>query len=268
MGPIFKTPVAQIVPFDTTGTDFDPAADQVQEAVEQARKFYAPDVLVITTNGGVNNLQKHSPQTIVLEGSTAGTSLRFPPANSFEKTGHIYEIWNFSAVTIQIADSTGTLLANLRPNGHTSAFLRNNATAAGSWGLTYTVDNGNVFGTQIFIVSDETETSNNSGTVWLNKLTLTTPADLPLGDYLLNFQFIWRSSSANREADFRFQLNSSNIINWQPSTGRVQDRQLLSGFRRADGLSGANTWTFDFKFANSSTTIFVQQARMFVWRVA
>lgn len=203
----------------------------------------------------------------VFTGTTAGQIVKLPQATTLV-VGRIYEVWNFSNQTISIRDYGNNVLATLNANARTEIFLRDNSTSNGVWALSYTLDNGNVFGTQIYQVEDEAETSNTSGTTWATKLTLVTPSDLPLGDYLLNFQFIWRSSSANREADFRFRHNGTDIVAWQPSTARIQDRQLLSGFKRVEDISGVNTFDFQFKYANSSTTIYVLQARMFLWRVA
>jgi len=212
-------------------------------------------------------LVKESNTFQVFTGTIAGQEITLPDATTLA-FGHYFDISNLSNKQLIVKDSSGATLTTLNANARTSCILYNTSSAAGLWTLSYTLDSGNVFGTQIYDVVDESETSNNSQAVWATKLTLTTPADLPLGDYLLNFQFIWRAANANREADFRFQLNGSNIVAWTPSTARVQDRQLLSGFRRSQALSGVNTWTFQFKVGPSSTTIFVQQARMFIWRVA
>lgn len=227
----------------------------------------SPELTTTVTSNSTLQLTRFDTHTQIFTGSTAGQILELPNATTFTKTGHIYDVWNFSSVNVTIKDFGNNTLAVIKPNGHTVIVLRDISTSSGLWGLTYTVDSGNVFGTEIYSVIDESETSNNSGTTWVNKLTLNTPSTLPLGDYMVQFQFIWRSSSANREADFRFRLNGSNIVAWQPSTGRTQDRQLLSGFKRIDDISGVNSITFDFKYANSSTTIYVQQARMFIWRI-
>lgn len=221
---------------------------------------------VQATANAIKTLTRTSNTQQIFTGTVAGQRVNLPNATTLINS-HIFEFWNFSSQTMDIRDAGGNLLTTLRANSRTTAILINNSTSNGLWGLTYTLDNGNVFGTQIYSVIDESETS-NSGTSWVNKLTLTTPSNLPLGDYMVQFQFIWRSSSANREADFRFQLDGTNIVAWQPSTGRVQDRQLLSGFKRIDAISGTHSITFDFKYANSSATIYVRQARMFIWRIA
>lgn len=260
------TPVAVSVPFDNTASSFQ--STEAQSAILEVRKRVALDQSETTTSAsGTTTLTLTSNTLQVFTGSAVGHSLVLPNATTLTK-GYHYEIWNLASDALLIKDAGGNLLATLRANGQTFILLRDNSSSNGSWALTYTLDNGNVFGTQIYDTVDESETSTNSTVTWRNKLTLVTPSTLPLGEYLLNFQFIWRSANANREADFRFQLNASNLVAWQPSTGRTQDRQLLSGFKRTSAISGINTFTFDFKVAGSGTTIYVQQARMFIWRIS
>lgn len=126
-----------------------------------------------------------------------------------------------------------------------------------------------VIGVTAFYLEDETETSNTSNTVYSTKLTLTTPSTMPFGNYILQYQFIWRSSSASREADFQVRLGTTQLVQWEPSTGRTQDRQLLSGFELVEGISGAVTFDLRFKrqAATSTTTIFISDAKMFLTRV-
>lgn len=228
---------------------------------------WSPQLSNVSTDGETKVIGRSNPHTIVVTGDTAGTVIKLDDATTFTKAGIFFDIWNLSTQPLNITNYADTILATLKPNGRTQILLRDKSTEAGLWGVTYTLDSGNVFGTNILLVTDATETSNNSGTTWANKLTLTTPGDLPLGDYLLNFQFIWRAS-ANREADFRFQRDAVNVLTWQPSVSRGQDRPLLSGFIRLDELEPGTDLTFDFKYANSSTTIFVREARMFIWRIA
>lgn len=226
------------------------------------------DITNTTTSTGTLTLPSDSTTVRVFTGTATGQIVRLPDATTL-LVGRQFDIWNLSSETITIQDNSGNLLTDLRSNGRTICMLRNNSSAAGTWGLTYTLDNGNVFGTNVIYVADETETSNTSNTTWATKITLNTPSDTPLGIYLLSFQFIWRSSNADREADFRYRLNTSTtLVTWSPSTGRTADRQLLSGFVRITSFSGSNTIDFQFKRNSSaSATIFVQQARMFLWRI-
>jgi hypothetical protein len=124
-----------------------------------------------------------------------------------------------------------------------------------------------VFGTQAYYNEALAETSTTSTTTFLNKVTLTTPA-LPLGDYLIFWQFIWRALNANRNLDVRIQRNAGLVIGWTPFTANVADRQLLSGFRRIQAISGVQTFTLDFKVSGTGTTVFMQQANLLAWRIA
>jgi hypothetical protein len=134
--------------------------------------------------------------------------------------------------------------------------------------FTFTLDNGNAFGTELQFVSADAETSNNSQTTWANKLTLTTPSGLVTGDYLCNFQFQWRSGNANRNINVRVQKDGVDLENWQPFTANLADRQLISGFIPVYAMGGANTFTMDFRVGDASgTTVYMSRARMFVWRI-
>jgi hypothetical protein len=168
---------------------------------------------------------------------------------------------------VAVQNSASTLLTTLNANARTTCILSDNSTAAGVWVLTYTLDNGNVFGTQAYYAEALAETSTTSTTTFLNKVTLTTPT-LPTGDYIIFWQFIWRAANASRNLDVRIQRAAANVINWQPFTANVADRQLLSGFRRIIGISGVQTFTLDFKVSGTGTTVFMQQASLLAWRIA
>jgi hypothetical protein len=210
-------------------------------------------------------LTKESNTQQVFTGTVAGQILRLPVATTL-RVGHIFEVWNFSSATINIVDDGLVSQTVLKANSRTTAILRDNTTANGVWGLTYTLDNGNVFGTQIYYQEAIAETSTTSTTTFLNKVSLTTPS-LPLGDYLVQFQFIWRALNANRTLDVRVQRAAANIAAWTPFTGNVADRQLLSGFIRLTTISGVQTFTLDFKVSGTATTVYMSQAKLFVWRV-
>jgi hypothetical protein len=262
-----STQVASSVPFDNTSNSYNSTNLQTLP-IELRNQQLLEQQVTTTSNNGNLNLTLNSNTLQVLVGTGTNYSLNLPNATTVNE-GFFYDVWNYSSQAVNIKDAGGNILALLRANGRTQILLRGNSSSNGLWGVTYTLDNGNVFGGEVNYVEANAETSTSSTTVWLNKLTLTTPSDLPLGDYLASFQFIWRSSTANREADFRFRLNSVDQVTWSPSTGRTQDRQLLSGFFRVQAISGTNTFTFDFKKEPAtSSTIFVSQARMFVWRIA
>lgn len=124
-----------------------------------------------------------------------------------------------------------------------------------------------VIGVTAFYNKALPETSNNSTTVYSTKLTLTTPSTMPLGNYILQYQFQWRSSTADREIEIDIQQNAATILNWEPTTSRIQDRQLLSGFYLVQNISGVNDFTFRFRVANSAATMFVKECRFLLTRI-
>lgn len=220
---------------------------------------------VQATANSIKALTVTSNTVQIFTGTTAGQILRTPDATTL-LNGHVFEVWNLSTQNVTIQNFSGTSPVVLKPNGVTKVILTDNSTANGTWFLSYALDNGNVFGTQLYFTSAEAETSTNSQTVWSNKLSLVTPS-LPSGNYLCQFQFIWRSGNANRILDVRVRRGGVDIQAWKPFTANVADRQLLSGFREQNGISGVQTFTLDFKVGGSSTTVYMQQARMFVWRI-
>jgi len=215
-------------------------------------------------SSGTISLTSASKYVQFFTGTVAGQNVNLPNATTLQ-VGHVYDIWNFSTQSISIRNNSGTELAPLKTNARTLIILTNNSSANGVWSLTYTLDNGNVFGTQLYYQEEEAETSNNSLT-YVNKVTLVTPS-LPLGDYLTQFQFTWRSSTANRVNDYRIQRNSVNIDAGGAFIPNVAERMLVSGFRRISNISGVQTYTLDFRRGATATTVFMYGARLFVWRV-
>lgn len=230
-------------------------------------KGLSPELTTTATSNSTLQLTRFDTHTQVFTGSTSGQIVKLPDATTFTKTGHLYEVWNFSSVDVSLRDFGNNILATIKPNGHTLIVLRDISTSSGLWGLTYTVDNGNVFGAQIYYQEQNAETSNNSTTTWANKITLTTPS-LPLGDYLVQYQFNWRSAKANRQLEFRIQIGGADVDTGEPFTGSASDRQLISGFRRVQSISGIQTFTLDFRVGGSRTTVYLYNARMFVWRIS
>ena len=202
----------------------------------------------------------------IFTGTTAGQIVQLPNATTLQ-VGHVFEVWNFSSQQLVIKDNGSNTLTTLNANSRTTCLLRDASTSNGVWGLTYTLDNGNVFGTQAYYAEALAETSTTSTTTFLNKVTLTTPT-LPLGDYIIYWQFIWRAANASRSLDVRIQRAAANVINWQPFTANIADRQLISGFRRITAISGVQTFTLDFKVSGTGTTVFMQQANLLAWRIA
>jgi hypothetical protein len=204
----------------------------------------------------------------VFTGTTSGQIMRMPDATTLV-SNRIFEAWNFSTKQLVIQDFAGTVLTTLKANAQTTIFLRDGSTTAGVWALTYTLDSGNSFGSQATYNEDNTETSNTSTSTWLNKVTLTLPSTTPLGDYLLYYQFQWRTS-ANRNLDVRIQRNGSVVLdNWQPYINNVSERPLLTGFARSLNISGVTTFTLDFRVGPlGASAVYMSQARLLAWRIA
>lgn len=229
--------------------------------IDQLAAYPASQVVAASTL----QLDSGSQNTWFFTGTTAGQIVRMPDATTVID-GQSYDFWNFSSQTIEIQDSTGTLLATLRANGRTIVIARDVTTAAGVWALTYTLDSGNVFGNVLYYQAADAETSNNS-TTYANKVTLVTPT-LPIGDYLVQYQFNWRAANADRILEFRVQRGGTDIDTGAPFTGSTSDRQLISGFQRQQSISGIQTFTLDFRRGASATTVYMFNARLFVWRIA
>jgi hypothetical protein len=256
-GTFFSNGVGKALPFS--------AERNAQQAIQEAL-LPTPEVTTTALNA-TKTLTASNRLVHLFLGTATGQSLVFPAATTLAQ-GWFFDVWNLSSAAIAIKDAGGNVLVNLRANGRTIAYLRDATTSNGIWALTYTLDNGNAFGTELLIATADAETSNNSQTTWANKITLTTPASLALGDYLINFQFQWRAANANRNADVRVQYDAADLENWQPFMNNVSERQLLSGFTRVQNISGAHTFTLDFRVGPASgTTVYMSRARMFAWRI-
>lgn len=116
-------------------------------------------------------------------------------------------------------------------------------------------------------VTNDSETSTTSTTVWSTKLSLTTPS-LPSGDYELEFMYRWRNSSANRRQDTRIQRNSVNVLTWESFNPNTAERSLQSGILHFTAISGVQVFTLDFKVIGSGTTTYMANAYMKFQRIA
>jgi hypothetical protein len=265
-GGYWKSVVARAVPLIRTGKAIATPATNLQDGIGEAI-FATPD-FTTTSASATRTLTSANSRVQVFTGTATGQSLVLPDATTLG-LGWWYDVWNLSSAPIAIKDAGGNTLASLRANGRTIIFLRDISTANGTWVLTFTLDNGNAFGTELTYEEANAETSNNSQTTWANKVTLNIPAASALGDYLVNFQFLWRSQNADRNMNVRVQFDGTDIENWSPFTASVNDRSLIAGFIRVPSISGAHTFTLDFRVGNASgTTVYMQKARMFVWRIS
>lgn len=259
----YKVLIAEI-----DGTDLEDVTehglDTSDALISMAGMVTTPEITATTAS--TKTLTTTSNSTQIFTGTTAAQVLKLPAANTLS-LGHTYDVWNFSTQTIDIQDNAGTVLATLRAGSRTFILLRVNSTAAGTWALTYTLDTGNVFGNILYYQDADAETSTNSTTTFLNKISLTTPS-LPIGDYLVQYQFNWRAANADRQIEFRVQRASADLDTGEPFSGSTADRPLISGFKRVQSISGVQTFTLDFRVGGSGTTVYMYNARLFVWRVA
>jgi hypothetical protein len=132
----------------------------------------------------------------------------------------------------------------------------------------FAITKPNVFGTEYQNVTGIAETSTNSTTVYSTKLTLTTPATLPSGTYLLSWTHVWRALGANRAMDFRIRRSTTDLITTVEFSSNVSTRELKSGFVNTGTISGANTFTMEFKVNGSGTTVYIRDASLQLWRIS
>jgi hypothetical protein len=182
------SPVAKSVPFDNDTFQLENNPSTVQDAIENLVKPFNSPVLALSgestvVSNSTKTLTRLSNSIQILTGTISGQILKFPEATTLS-VGHVFDIWNLSSQNLIIRNFSDTLLTTLKPNANTKAILIDNSTSAGTWALSYTLDNGNVFGTQAFYNEELSETSTNSTTTFLNKVTLVCTG-LPLGDYLV-----------------------------------------------------------------------------------
>lgn len=255
---------------EADGVEFDDYPEFALDTSDALLSFAGLTTIASTTVASNATLQLTltSNSYQVFTGSVAGQIMRLPNATTLVNN-RIFEAWNFSTQPLVIQDFAGTVLTTLKANAQTTIFLRDGSTSAGVWALTYTLDSGNSFGSQAAYAEDNTETSSTSTSVWLNKVTLTLPSTTPLGDYLLYYQFQWRTT-ANRNLDVRVQRNGSVVLdNWQPYVNNSAERPLITGFARSLAISGVTTFTLDFRVgALAAAAVYMSQARLLAWRIA
>lgn len=99
-------------------------------------------------------------------------------------------------------------------------------------------------------------TSTTSSSTYQNKLTLTTPANLPQGDYLLRWHFTWYRQNTGNDGGFQVIQNFNfPIQTWEmePKDPSTDQTNINSGFYLARNLSGSNTYTIRFRELNGNT---------------
>lgn len=108
-----------------------------------------------------------------------------------------------------------------------------------------------------FQQAESSAISTTTSSTYQNKLTLTTPANLQLGDYLVRWHWNWYRQSTSGDSGFQIiQNNSFPIQTWEvePQDPSTDQRNCISGFYLARGISGTNTFTVRYREINGSTT--------------
>jgi len=109
--------------------------------------------------------------------------------------------------------------------------------------------------------------------VGLQKLSLATPATLPLGDYILRWSYAWHIASITAAFMARIQLDNTggalgsfaNLLDHLqiPTTAGVGTVvQVAAGDIVFTGLSGAHAIDLDFGASDGTSTAYIFRARM------
>lgn len=130
-------------------------------------------------------------------------------------------------------------------------------------GLSSTDVNNAIKELGIYSFSEEAESlaesQNTSTTTWVTKVTLNT-STLLLGDYKLSWFFKWRFSAANRGMGVRIMDGGTTLIAFTEFISNVGAVPTLAGFKKLTGISGAKTYTLEFKIGVGTGTAYMSDA--------
>jgi hypothetical protein len=250
--------VAGTVPFDTVGNHF--SSTNVQETIEEARKtdsFYTQ-----ATSASTLVMTSAFQKVILFTGTVSGQVLRLPPANTV-LVGTWYTIINTTNDdSIAVQDGSSTLIYTLGAGEAIQVYCSDISSVAGVWTKITPLA---LFGSQYQTAGTATETSTTSAT-FQNKVTLTT-ISLPAGDYRLSWSLQWRAANANRGIGIRVQRDAVELANYTRFSGSASDAPPESGFITLTAqTAGVKVYTLDFRVAIGSTTIFVKNSYLELWR--
>jgi len=110
------------------------------------------------------------------------------------------------------------------------------------------------------------ETSTTSTTVFSTKVTLTT-VGLPAGKYRVGWALGWRAANANRGIRVRIRENSNTLTEYNLFSANVNETPYTTAFINLDLTEGDYTFYLDFRVGIGSTTIYVSNAVLEVWRI-
>lgn len=86
----------------------------------------------VSTAGTTTTLTLAAGHTIYITGSTAGSAVKFPAANTFAGN-YTYQVINAATVSVDVQDGSGGVLATLPANTQGTFFSSGISTAAGTW---------------------------------------------------------------------------------------------------------------------------------------
>lgn len=126
------------------------------------------------------------------------------------------------------------------------------------------------FGSYYQLAQSLGNTTNNSNSVYVTKVTLTTES-LPLGNYRLYWKTKFWTSNANRVATIRTYDDVTVLSSDEPFEGSQNSRQIRHGFVDLVQISGVKTFTIQFKAGNAAlttaTTVTLSESELSIWRI-
>lgn len=108
-----------------------------------------------------------------------------------------------------------------------------------------------------FQQAESSAISTTTSTTYQNKLSMNTPANLPLGDYLVRWHWNWYRQSTASDSGFQLIVNNSfPIQTWEvePKDPSTDQRNCISGLYLYRNLSGANNFLIRYRDLGGSTT--------------
>lgn len=255
------SPVAQQIPFDNNSNNHF-LNSNVQETIEEARKtdsFYTQ-----ATSSSTLILSENFQKVLVFTGTTTGQIVRLPSALGLP-LGTWYTIINSTDnAPITIENGSSTVLFIIGAGEAKQLYCAENSTVAGIWKQITPLA---IFGSQYTVESSIAETSTTSTTTYAVKVNLTT-ANLPAGDYRLNWSLQWRAANANRGIQIQVIRDTVQLANYIRFSASVNDNPPEAGFIILPAqTSGVKNYQLNFRVGIGATTIFVSNAFLELWRV-
>lgn len=113
----------------------------------------------------------------------------------------------------------------------------------------------------------EGNSSTTSTTTWQNKVTITTPAIVNAGTYVIFWYIRAQTSAANRDFEIRIIDGSSNVVGYyQTRNPQAASEIPFTGYDLLPLVTGTFSYTMQFKMIGSGT-LTVSNARLTFWRI-